>query len=354
MIPEADPSLILKDSDEVMNSNNKNIKVGVIGLGVGEQHIIAYNRELNTQVLAVCDIDPAKLKEVADRQGIRERHTDWRKITENPDIDVVSICSYDDVHAQQCISAFNNGKHVLVEKPVALFRKDAVAILRAQQDSGLKITSNLILRQVPRFIELRQQIQAGEFGEIFCIEGDYIHEILWKILTGWRGKMDFYCTIFGGGIHLIDLMRWVIGYEVTEVTGMGSKILTRDSDYKYDDTYIHILRFENGALGKSLTTFGPRRTKFHSLNVYGTKKTFINDIPNAKTFTSDHPDSECVVTTPYPGVAKGDLIPDFISAIRNNREPNVSAIDVFRIMDTCFAALESANEGRAVPVSFMI
>jgi UDP-N-acetyl-2-amino-2-deoxyglucuronate dehydrogenase len=333
---------------------DERIRVGVIGLGVGERHLVGFRQVPGVDVKAICDIDADKLTDVGDRRRGAERHSDYRAITEDPDIDVVSVCSYDDAHAEQCISAFHNGKHVMVEKPVALSRDDAAAVLRAQQDSGCLITSNLVLRASPRFKELREQIASGQFGDIVCIEGDYLHEILWKITRGWRGRMDFYCTVFGGGIHLIDLMRWLVGQEVVEVCGMGNKIFTRDSDYRFDDTFVNLLRFDGGTIGKSMSTFGPRRTKFHSLNVYGTKKTFVNDIPNARIFDGDQPENEHPVTTPYPGMEKGDLIPEFIAAVRQGREPNIGAKDVFRVMDICFSAWESVQSGRTVKVSYSI
>jgi len=332
----------------------KTLKAGVIGLGVGERHIVSYREQPGVEVKAVCDIDPAKLADVAGRYDIAGRHTDYRAITEDPDIDVVSICSYDDAHAAQCLSAFRNGKHVMVEKPVVLTRPDAEAVLRAQQDSGKYITSNLILRQSPRFQELKRQIAEGFFGDIVAIEGDYIHQILWKLTEGWRGKMDFYCVTYGGGIHLIDLMRWLIGQEVVEVCGLSNKILTQDSAYKFDDTFINVLKFERGTLGKTMSCLGPQRTKFHALNVYGTKRTFINDLPNAKLFDGDEPQNESVVTTPYPGVEKGDLLPGFIEAIRAGREPLIGVKDIFRVMDVCFATWESVREGRTVRVSYQI
>ena len=105
----------------------------------------------------------------------------------------------------------------MIEKPIALNRADSERLLRAQQDSGRLITSNLILRQSPRFKELKTWIDDGYFGDIVAIEGDYIHQILWKLTDGWRGKMNFYCVTYGGGIHMIDLMRWLIGQEVIEV-----------------------------------------------------------------------------------------------------------------------------------------
>lgn len=340
---------------EIAVSEPKPVRVGVIGLGVGEQHIRGYLQVPGVDVVAICDVDPDKLKNVGDRWGIGRRHADFRGITEASDIDVVSVCSYDDAHHIQCLSAFRHGKHVMVEKPVALFRHEAEAILRAQQDSGRLITSNLILRQVPRFKELRRQIADGEFGEIFAVEGDYVHDILWKITRGWRGEMAFYSTVYGGGIHLLDLMRWLIGQEVTEICGMSNKVLTAGTPFGFDDTFINVLRYSKGAIGKSMSTYGPRRVKFHAVKVFGTKRTFENDTPNAKLFTGDDPDMDVhEVRTPYPGIEKGDLIPDFIDAIRQGREPNVSARDVFRVMDICFAAVESVERKQVIPVSYMI
>jgi len=334
--------------------NPRTIRAGIIGLGVGEQHLKSYASIEGVKVVAVCDIDPHRLQDVAYRWKVSETYTDFSKVTEHPDIDVVSICSFDDAHADQAVSAFNNGKHVMVEKPVALTRQDAARVLRAQQDSGKWITSNLILRESPRFIEVRDQVRAGAFGEVFHIEGDYVHDILWKITDGWRGKMDTYSIVYGGGIHLIDLMRWILGDEFCEVCAIGSNRRAAGSSYRFDDTVTSLFKFENGASGKCLTTLGPKRTKFHALNVYGSARTFINDIPDAKSFVSDNPDDERVVTTPYPGMKKGDLIPNFIEAIRAGLEPNVSARDVFRIMDVCFAVVESLESKRTEQISYQI
>lgn len=337
-----------------MSNLLQTIRVGVIGLGVGERHLRAYEALPEVSVVAICDTDLKKLKEVGDRNNIENRHQDYHAITQDPAIDVVSICSHDNFHAEQAISAFLNGKHVMVEKPVALNRIEAEAVLRAQQDSGKFITSNLILRASPRFQEIKNLIDDGEFGDIFCIEGDYLHQILWKLTSGWRGKMDFYCVIYGGGIHLIDLMRWLLGKEIEEVCGMASNVLTRHTDYKYDDSIFNLLRFENGAIGKCLTTFGAKRPQLHALNIYGESRTFVNDMPHAKLFCGEDAGDVRNVITPYPGIEKGDLLPDFIAAVREDREPQVSAVDVFRVMDVCLASWESIKKRRTIKVNYMI
>jgi UDP-N-acetyl-2-amino-2-deoxyglucuronate dehydrogenase len=337
-----------------MAANGK-LRAGVIGLGVGEQHVKTYCALPGVEVVAVCEIDPVKLADVAGRYNIERRTTDWHEITEAADIDVVSIASFDDGHAEQAISAFRSGKHAMIEKPICLTRSEQEALVRAQQDSGKRISSNLILRGEPRFIELHQQIRAGEFGEIFHVEGDYIHQILAKIVTGWRGRMHVYNVVYGGGIHLIDLMRWLLGDEIRDVASFGNRISSAGQGGRIDDCVISAFRFKRGATGKSLSAFGPSRTKFHAVNVYGTRRTFVNDRPNAKLFDGDDErTSERAVKTPYPSAAKGDLIPEFIQAIRENREPLVGARDVFRTMDVCFACNNALETSQVVSVDYLL
>ena len=160
----------------------------------------------------------------------------------------------------------------MVEKPAVLNPFEAEKVIKQLNDSKLYITSNLILRKSPRFMKLKKMIEAQLFGEIFHIEGDYLHNILHKITQGWRGKMDFYCTVYGGGIHLIDLMRWLISEEVKEVSSMGTSIPVKHSKYKWVDTITSLLKWENGATGKTTTCYAPIRNKFHSLNIMEQRK----------------------------------------------------------------------------------
>ena len=333
---------------------HRKLKIGVIGLGVGEQHVIGYQRIPNVEVTDICDIDPSVLKIVGDRNDVPNRHQNYKQITETPNIDVVSIASYDNCHAIQAISAFENGKHVMIEKPLALNRHEAEAILRAQQDNGRFLSSNLVLRKSPRFQELKNWIAKGYFGEIVTIEGDYLHQILWKLTQGWRGEMEFYCVTYGGGIHMIDLMRWLLDEEIVEVCGMSNKKLTRGSKFNFDDTVTNLLKFKSGTVGRTTSNLGAQRPQIHGLSVYGTEKSFINDTPHAKLFHGDNSEDIEIVETNYPGIDKFGLLPDFISSIRKGDEPEVSAKDVFRVMDICFACYESLKAKKTVNVDYLI
>ena len=229
------------------------INVGIIGLGVGEAHLRSYRALHDVDVTAVCDIDKLRLEEIGKQYDIEKRVTDYREITEDPDINAVSVCSYDDCHFDQILSAIRHDKHIMVEKPAVLFPHQAEKVLFELSNSKISMTSNLILRQSPRFAFVKQMVDRGDFGDIFHIEGDYLHQILWKITQGWRGKMDFYCTVYGGGIHLIDLMRWIMGSEIKSVCAMGTRIPSQNSTYPWQDTITSLMQWETGATGKCTT-----------------------------------------------------------------------------------------------------
>ncbi len=327
------------------------IRVGVVGLGVGERHIVGYQDIPGVEVIACCDLDPAKMAAVATRHAVPHLHKDYRTLLADPDIDAVSLCSYDDAHVEQAVAAFQAGKHVFCEKPIALDHDGLDQVIRAWSDSGKRLSSNLILRQSPRFRAVHDMVQSGAFGELHYMEGDYLHQILWKITEGWRGKMPFYCVTFGGGIHLIDLMRWIAGEDVVEVTAMATKKLTRNSTFSFPDTMTTLMRFESDLLAKSTTSFAPQRRQIHTLNVYGTKLSFENANGPARLYRGDQPDDEEPLDIPYPAFEKGDLLPDFIAAIREDREPIVGARDVFEVMNICLAAWDSARTGSAQRLS---
>ena len=330
------------------------LRAGVVGLGIGEQHVLGYNAIDDVVVTDICDIDPEKLRKVGARNDVSGLHTDFRGVTENPDIDVVSIASPDDQHAEQTISALKHGKHVMVEKPLAMSRSEAERVLRALEDSGRLITSNLILRSSPRFKQLKAWIDAGEFGDIVVIEGDYLHRVLWRMTEGWRGRTAFDCVTYYGGIHMIDLMRWLTGQEVAHVVGMGSSFYTDNTQYRYDDVIVNVMRFDGGAIGRTMSNLGAMRPRLHALTVYGTRKTFVNEVPHAKLYESDRPEDCRIIETPYPAVAKGDLLRDLVEAIRGGGEPLVTREDVFRTMDVCFACYKASWWDGLVPVNYLI
>ena len=331
------------------------LAVGIIGLGVGEAHIKGYESYRGCEVVALCD----RLKE--KRAAAKKKYPGMR-ITENandilddPAIDVVSIASYDNDHYAQVMRALAHNKHVFVEKPLCLREKEARAIRKLHRSKGrLKISSNLILRKSPRFGRLKEMIQNGTMGELFHIEGDYNYGRFEKITEGWRGKMGFYSVVYGGGVHIVDLMLWLTGGTVEEVSAYANRIASRKTPFRYNDMVTCILKFKSGMTGKMSVNFACVFPHFHNLSVYGTKATFVNGKECGLLFTSrDSSAKPKKITDPYPGIHKGDLIYSFVNSIMNGAKSEVSGKDIFQAMSVCFAIEKATHTQGPVKVRYL-
>jgi predicted dehydrogenase len=330
------------------------LRAAVIGLGVGEQHVAGYEAHPSVEVVAICDVDEAKLAQVAARHPGPDTTTDPAAVLADPAVDVVSIASYDDAHFAQVREALERGKHVFAEKPLCLHEHEAreiARLLRARPE--LRLAQNTPLRMSPRFVELRERVAAGELGRIFHAEGDYDYGRRHKLTDGWRGRLPWYSVVLGGAIHMVDLLLWLTGDTPVEATALSSRIATAGTRFEHDDFVIALLRLESGATAKVTANLGCVSRHFHGLRVYGTDGTFVNGLPDATLYRPEPPPAEATpvpVTTPYPGVAKGDLIGGFVDAILGAGTPAVTESEVFDVLSVCFAIERSAREGGPVAV----
>jgi predicted dehydrogenase len=332
----------------------KRLKAAVIGLGVGERHIEGYESHPDCEVTTLCDFSEEKLAHAREKYPNKKIVKDADEVLEDPEIDAVSIATYDDCHAEQVLKALRNGKHVFVEKPLCMHEDEAVrirALLREKPE--LKISSNLILRKSPRFRLLKDMIQNGNLGEIFYVEGDYNYGRIHKITEGWRGKLDFYSVVYGGGIHIIDLLLWLTGAKIEEVKAYGTRAV-RSYDFKYNDTVVSILKFSGGAIGKMTCNFACVHPHFHCLAIYGDRATFINGLKHGLLYTSRDAEAEPkIIDAPYPGTQKGDLIYSFVESILKGTEPDVTRDEIFECMSVCLAIEKSAASDGAVKVEYI-
>lgn len=333
----------------------RTLKAAVVGLGVGEQHIAGYDAHPACRTVAICDIDAARLEEVAARHPDLKTTTRPEEIFDDPSIDVVSIASPDDCHHLQVVAALQAGKHVFVEKPLCLLAEELDDIRSALVAAPkLRLGCNLILRRSPRFTGLRDMIGEGRLGAVYQIEGAYNYGRLWKITEGWRGSIPYYTVTLGGGIHLLDLMMWMLGSRVAEVTSAtGTRIATEGSKAQFDDSVTALLRFENGAIGTLSSNFACVYPHFHRFMAYGTEATFENRPGPALLYTSRDPSvAPQEVDSPYPGIHKGGLLANFVDSILGRAEPLVTHQEIFDGMTAAFAINEAARTRLPVTVSY--
>ena len=325
---------------------------GVIGLGVGEQHAAAYAAHPEARVVALCDIDEERLRTVAAKHPDARTTTSAEELIDDPEVELVSIASYDSFHYEQVRRALERGKHVFVEKPVCQHEKQARELwelLRANRE--LKLSSNLLLRVSPRFELVKRWVDEGRFGRLYYLETDYEYGRLHKLTDGWRGDLDVYSVTLGGAIHVVDLLLWLTGDRVAEVSARANRIASEGSKFRFNDLVVATLALESGAIAKVAANFGCVHPHFHELKLFGTEATFVNGLDAGTLWTGRGEDAVPErVDAPYPGVRKGDLIASFVDAVAGGDTPLVTAAEAFEALAVCFAIDRAAASGQPVAV----
>jgi predicted dehydrogenase len=306
------------------------------------------------EVKAICDINEKVLQKVGKKYPSCTFSPDPDLVLNDPEIDLVCIASYDDVHEQQVLSALRNNKHVFVEKPLCLTENELSNIAEELNfHPQLFLSSNLILRKTPRFIELHDRIASGRLGQIFHMEGSYDYGRLHKLTDGWRGKTPNYSVTLGGGIHLIDLMIWLSGKKVTSVSGIGNNLATSNSQYRGLSLTSSNIGFEDGSTAQITSNFASVAPHHHKLCIYGTSGTFEQSHMGAAYYFSQDPSEKPEeVSSPYPGTAKGDLLANFVDSIIQGNQPLVSAQEVLDASSIALAIDKSILSQSTLPVSY--
>lgn len=333
-----------------MEPSEREITVAVIGLGVGAKHAAAARLHPRARVTHLCDHDRVRLDEVGGDHPHAGRTTDAGTVLNDPDLDAVIIASYDGDHAGQVLQALDNGKHVFVEKPLCTRPHELRAIdQRLAGDPRLVLSSNLILRREPRFVELKRRICAGELGTPYLLEGSYDFGRFEQLTEGWRGEAPGYSVMHGGGIHLIDLLLWMKGHPVIEVVSMSSDRASRGTSFSGNDLEVALIRFADGSVGTITANFASVAPHHHRVAIFGTQGTFIQNHLGAGYLFSRVPDAPLERDeTLYPAAAKGVLIADFLDACLGLTSPSVPASEVLRAMAVSIAIEDSAASGVAV------
>jgi predicted dehydrogenase len=328
------------------------LRAAVIGLGVGEQHILGYRSHPRCEVVAICDISPERLEAVGARHPGVRRTSRPEEVLEDPDIDVVSIASYDDAHYEQVVAALSHGKHVFVEKPLCMREQEAEhvhALLRERP--GLRLSSNMPLRRSPKFLLVRRMIEEGELGGLYYLDGDYDYGRLHKLTEGWRGDLPYYSVVLGGAIHMVDLLMWLTRRGVERVSATGNDLATHGTKFRFDDFVLATLEMQGGVIAKVSANFACVHPHFHDLRVFGSKGTFVNGLDGGVVWGRE--DGRAVprrIDAPDAGVAKGGLIPGFVDSIMTGSRPEVTPEEVFRTMAVCLAIDRSRESGEPVTV----
>ena len=324
--------------------------MGIVGAGVGVAQAPGFIADPRVGKVVLCDVDEVRLAERTAELAIDGTTTDWHTLIDRDDLHVISVASPDHLHAEMAVAALDAGKHVLCEKPMTGTLSEARAVIRAVEQSGKKLMVNNILRLFARFQYVKQIVDAGELGHIYAAEADYLHNTLDLIRDGWRGP-NRHSVVTGGGVHMIDLLRWIVG-EVEEVFCYATRGVLTEAEAKSPDCMLAVMRLAGGAVAKSMTNMAAQRPPLHNFILYGTKGVFVNGKPDGLIYRSHDADPEPVTALygpPKDGPGqKGVSVAHLLDCIEHDRTPLVDVYEGARSIAVCDAIYQSYKTG--VPV----
>lgn len=151
----------------------KTVKVGIIGTGwIAEAHVVDYLKMPDVEIVAAADLIPGKAKAFFEKFGVDNvrLYKDHKELLDNEELDAVSVCTYNKTHAECTIYALEKGVHVLLEKPMCVTTEEAVAIMRAEKESGKIVSIGFQPRFDPNMVKVKDIVQSGVLGDIYYIQ----------------------------------------------------------------------------------------------------------------------------------------------------------------------------------------
>ena len=333
----------------------KKYNVGIIGYSwAAGAHIEAINKTALGQVTAICssrNLDPQEIK--AKHGGSITLYNDPDKMLADKSIDVVSICSYPSDHAKQAIAAAKAGKHLIIEKPLALTWEDCLAVESAVKKAGVRTCICFECRFSSQLTVIKSVIDQGLLGKIHYGEVDYYHGIgPWYGQYRWNIKKEAAgSSLLTAGCHALDALLLLMGTDFESVSSYSARSENADfSKYEYPTSSVSIIKFKNGAVGKVASVidcFQPYYFHFHLVGsegslldnkFYSTKIKGLNKNKWSE-LSMKMLDSGDVTDHPYQAQFEA-----FFKAIGEDREmPLTSLADALKTHEVIFAADKSAE-----------
>ena len=386
---------------------SKVLRVAMIGYGfMGKVHSHAW-RSVNhffpdapkVEMTLICGRNKEALENARELFGWNESETDWRKVVERSDIDIIDICTAGDTHEEIAIAALKAGKHVICEKPLANNAAEALAMSSAAADaakSGVKSMVAFNYRRVPALAVAKQFIDSGKIGDIFHVRANYLQDwiidpefpLVWRLdkKTAGSGALGDIAA------HIIDASYFLTGSKISRVSGQLKTFIKERplpgtytglsagsgrgrGEVTVDDTAVFTANFDNGAIGTfEATRFAAGRKNAMSIEINGSRGSlYFNFEDMNELLFHDHttPSAEAgfrkILATdadqPYvaawwpPGHIIGyehtftHEIYDFVKAIADNTNPTPSFADglyVQQVLDAVEAS--AANKSQLTEV----
>ena len=349
------------------------IKVGIIGTGViSRTHMNSYKNNPNVELYAFCDIDEGRLNEAGKEFGVERLYTDINEMLALPELDAVSVTTWNSEHAPCAIAALNAGKHVLCEKPMATTVEDAIAMKEAAERNG-KLLMIGFVRRFGDDMKLFKDFQASNYlGDVYYAKATYLRRN--GNPMGWFGdkKRSGGGPLIDLGVHVIDFVRYAMGNpKPVSVYGATFKQLGARENIKTPKAYVSasatehdicdvedlasaMVRFEGGAVLQIEASFSLNIEKNEGkIQIFGSKAgVTIGDTLKFASEVNDYLANVEIVadsSVKFEKVFQNE-IDHFVDCIMNGTECKNPAQDGIEIMKILTAIYKSAETGHEVVI----
>ena len=329
--------------------------VAIIGCGgVAQEYVKAFQNDERSEIRVLVSRNAANAQRYKDRYELScEVATDSERILGQQNIDVVVVCTPHNRHTEYVVAAAEAGKHVIIEKPIAITMADAKKQLAAVKKNNVKTLVSYVLHWNPLLMTIDRLINEGVLGNIFMVEVDYMHRIWMTPEEKWYASREQSGTaILTGGCHAIDALRWFARSEVEQVTAYQ---VQTENPIEYPGTISVNVKFNDGIIGRSTTTFDAQMPYRFNIGVYGTEGSVRNDevfapklFPGQNNFMKIPcilPDSGDVTHHPFQGE-----VSHFLDCIIDDKQPFPDLVDAAKTQAVCCAADLSAQSDKPVRI----
>lgn len=339
------------------------MKYALIGCGrISPNHIQAAINN-NLEIVAICDLNKERMQEKKEMfpaiKDVKE-YTDYKEMLNNEQLDLVAIATESGKHAKIALDCLSNGVNVIIEKPIALSLKDADAIIALAKEKNLKVVACHQNRFNKAIQKIRKSIENKEFGRLMYGTA----HIRWNRDEGyynqakWRGTWEQDGgALMNQCIHNIDLLRWMMGNEVSEVMAYTDNL--KHSYIEAEDLGIALVKFTNGSYGiiEGTTDVYPSNLE-ETLYIFGEKGTAKaggTSVNRIEVWKLENGENEQDVIDEFYEVHKNvygfghtPLYADMIEAIKTDRAPYVDGEAGRRALELVLAIYLSAKEHKTI------
>ena len=345
---------------------SQKLKVGIVGLVMGRDHIKGYMTHPNAQIQAICDINPESLHKVGDQYDIEARYTSYEEMIAKENLDIVSVVTPNRFHKEMTILALEQGIHVLCEKPIGINSEEAIAMQRKAEETGKRLMINYSYRFLPSSVAIKQRIDDGLVGDIYSASCRWLRDIDGFSQFGpWFAKK----SVSGGGVlidigvHLLDKILWLLDFpELDSVLSSTHDHITQKnaketgSAYDVEDTVEAMIRFKNNTNFMFQVSWAANIAESNLIEcrLLGTQEGILEQNINqgytfeAKTFYQSKGISYHVaIADVNPKICPSSMY-YFVDAIINDQPHMATASEAITVMKLIEAIYKSAATGKQI------